>query len=1020
MNTLKYCTVLALSGVFCVRGAWASGEDSAYRFNSSIKGAFYRAAEMKNEQQLQKLLNLGYSIDTADEFGMSALCTAKEKGNDEAYDILYKYGANDKAACMQKAVSNARSHAWAKTVKYGGLLALGGGVVGAFAMASGGGGGDGSNSGGNSSNYVPGNNGSIADGNWSEENTSSLDNNDIQNYTDADFNNNTEYNGKNFDEGVGSVNYLGAINAAEAFAKMAGGNSDGSQSKLKEVSVGVIDSGVWGNHNEFKTNGGSKVSGYNYDYGPCLNGDTSNCWNFSGNVIGGLLKMTLLDANGNEKLASAISCENGDSAQNCYNRWAAKYPVGYDWDKLQYYFYPNNYNKELDNGDSLHGTNVASIIAANKNGVGNMGVAFQNTKVVAMRWDLMSNLADPLLKMNGLKDSDGKRLVTAVNLSLGNSGTEVDASDATKDGILKQYMGAENLDAFKSMIAGYERDTAKGTIDGMIIVKSAGNSSMDNPDVWSGVKLVDDYKDLLNLVVVAVDVTLDSSNKVTDYKLSDFSNKCGVTSKFCIAAPGGYSNPRDLLYGAGTPPDGYIGMAGTSQAAPVVTGSIAFIKGAYPYMKASQIIELLTDTANKLHAQTEEDKKTFGTGLLDLGKATTYQAGVGETGVSTVAGESFNSGRLNVSAAHINVPSMMKNAVINALPKNITVFDKYNRPFDFSTQNMVSATHGGYKALKNDVYHISQRSPLKQIQKGNLNFAFSGSAANSNGSGLGFMTADYQTENYTTGFYFSENTRYDGGEYFANATSNPFMAMQNAYGVHNTFNLNKNMGLKIEAVTGRNGLYDGESSFYDASFKKQAYAMNSELQLHKGEKFGFSLTSGLLYENGAMLGMNGSGALKANDSGTYNAGVKASWYATPKLTFTGSYYRGYTEGQSFDSNLLKTSNLVSESFALDANYKMNKQTSFGFNLSSPLRVVDGKLSVNFPNGRDNYSETVYFNRYSAALKPEAREYKFALYANHDVSERLSLRSELDVRVNPEHQRQENDYRALFGLNWNFN
>ena len=228
------------------------------------------------------------------------------------------------------------------------------------------------------------------------------------------------------------------------------------------------------------------------------------------------------------------------------------------------------------------------------------------------------------------------------------------------------------------------------------------------------------------------------------------------------------------------------------------------------------------------------------------------------------------------------------------------------------------------------------------------------------------------------------------------------------------------MGLKIEAVTGRNGLYDGESSLYDASFKKQAYAMNSELQLHKGENFGFSLTSGLLYENGATLGMNGNGIFKANDTGTYNAGVKASWYATDKLTFTGSYYRGYTEGQSFDSNLLQTTDLVSESFAFDANYKLNKQTSFGFNLSSPLRVINGKLSVNFPSGRDNYSETVYFDRYTAALKPEAREYKFALYANHNFSERLSLRSELDVRVNPEHQRQENDYRALFGLNWNFN
>lgn len=228
------------------------------------------------------------------------------------------------------------------------------------------------------------------------------------------------------------------------------------------------------------------------------------------------------------------------------------------------------------------------------------------------------------------------------------------------------------------------------------------------------------------------------------------------------------------------------------------------------------------------------------------------------------------------------------------------------------------------------------------------------------------------------------------------------------------------MGLKLEAVTGRNGLYDWENSFQDNTFKKQAYALSSELQLHKGQKFGLSLVSGVLYEDEATLGLNGNGAFKAQNSSTYNTGVKALWYMTPQLTLSGSYYRGYTQGQSFASALLETSDLVSESFAFDANYRLNKQTSFGFNLSSPLRVINGNLTVNFPCGRDNYSDTVYFNRYQAALKPEKREYKFALYAGHEFSEKLNVRSEIAVRLNPDHQKQANDYQALFGLNWNFN
>jgi hypothetical protein len=42
------------------------------------------------------------------------------------------------------------------------------------------------------------------------------------------------------------------------------------------------------------------------------------------------------------------------------------------------------------------------------------------------------------------------------------------------------------------------------------------------------------------------------------------------------------------------------------------------------------------------------------------------------------------------------------------------------------------------------------------------------------------------------------------------------------------------------------------------------------------------------------------------------------------------------------------------------------------------------------------------------------------YWNKELNEDLSLRAETGVRFNPEHQDAANDYRALFGLSWNFN
>lgn len=1036
MNTRKYFTILALTGVLCAPQA-RSATVIPPRFNSSIQDAFYRAALENKPQKIQQLLNLGYSIDITDERGLSALCRAKSKGDDDAYNLLYKYGADDKAPCMETAEKIYRTDLKNKYLKYGGLTLLGAGVAGLFAFSDGGSGGSSSETGsgddsgsGSNVDYTPGDNGSTdtsRDWNTKLEPVTNTYGEIVNQLDDSYFENNKEYSDDNIQfVGSSTVNYLGAINAAEAYKHFYGTDSNGNfAAKLENVNVGVIDSGVWGNHSEFAVGEGSKVSGYNFDYGPCLAGDTTNCWTYDASEKvqcsdgSCSLKVQLSDANGKSKISRYMGCKSGDTAEICYNRWAASYAQNYDWDKLQYYFYPNLTNVKLGNlGGVLHGSNVAGIIGANIDGKGNMGVAGANTTITAVRWDLMSSLADPLNKLL----ADG---VSVVNMSFGLDTTDDINASKISDNI--NLIDTDELKAYDNIIAHYEDKTNSVTgityKDGMVLIKAAGNSAKTQPNLRAGLKLLETrYSDLQMLVVVAADVTM-NGNKLESYKLSEFSNQCGATKGYCITAPGGDGNDKvtkAVINSVGQPGSTYeyVGLAGTSQAAPVVSGSYAFLKGAYPYMSSQEIISLMLETANKNKASDGYTAEKYGAGLLDLGAAVnTY---ISKNGITTAAGSSLSDGMLNLSQTHLNVPSTFKNAMQRALPKTVTAFDKYARPFAMSTANYISVTHGGYKNLKNDVYQIAKSAKTTNVQQGGLNFTFSGSAGSIKGNGLGFMQADYQNGNSKSGFYFSENTKYENGGSFAAATKNPFMAFQNAYGVYNTFAFSKNAGLKFEAVTGRNGLYDGDSSYQDSSFKKQAYALNSELQLHKGEKFGFSLMNGLLYEEAAALGLNGNGAFNTQDSSTYNTGVKASWFVSPRLTLSGSYYRGYTQGQSFASNLLETSALTSESFAFDANYKVSKQTEFGFGVSSPLRVVDGTLSVNFPQGRDNYSDEVYFNRYKAALKPEAREYKLTMYASHDFNESLSVRSEFDVRINPEHQKQANDYRALMGLNWNFN
>lgn len=49
----------------------------------------------------------------------------------------------------------------------------------------------------------------------------------------------------------------------------------------------------------------------------------------------------------------------------------------------------------IKSDDAAHGTHVAGIIAADRNGAGMHGVAFENAEIIAARWDLMSPISAP-------------------------------------------------------------------------------------------------------------------------------------------------------------------------------------------------------------------------------------------------------------------------------------------------------------------------------------------------------------------------------------------------------------------------------------------------------------------------------------------------------------------------------------------------------------------------------------------------------------------------------------------------
>ena len=168
------------------------------------------------------------------------------------------------------------------------------------------------------------------------------------------------------------------------------------------------------------------------------------------------------------------------------------------------------------------------------------------------------------------------------------------------NGSPKTYAAAQNY-MYNTTSENFVTQIRNTAIDNdAIFVWAAGNEKQNESGVLSALPLA--FPDLSGHFVNVV--ALNQYNEI-----AWFSNKCGITQNYCIAAPGTDWNisPSETVNG-------------TSFAAPAVSGAVAVIKEAFPYMNATQITQLLFTTATDL-GETGIDS-VYGWGLLNLEKAT--------------------------------------------------------------------------------------------------------------------------------------------------------------------------------------------------------------------------------------------------------------------------------------------------------------------------------------------------------------------------------------------------------------
>jgi subtilisin family serine protease len=193
-----------------------------------------------------------------------------------------------------------------------------------------------------------------------------------------------------------------------------------------------------------------------------------------------------------------------------------------------------------------HGTHVAGTIAAQRNGVGTTGVAY-NARIM------------PVRVLNDFGTGSNQGVAAGIRYAAANGADVINLS-----------LGG----GFSSLIADA---VAYAVQQGTVVVMAAGNEYANQPGFPAS--LANQY----GIAVGAVDI---------DRRMAGFSNRAGLNPLSYVVAPG------VSIYST-VPDNGYSSYSGTSMATPHVAGVAALILSANPNLTPTQVVNLLNQTATR-------------------------------------------------------------------------------------------------------------------------------------------------------------------------------------------------------------------------------------------------------------------------------------------------------------------------------------------------------------------------------------------------------------------------------------
>lgn len=235
-----------------------------------------------------------------------------------------------------------------------------------------------------------------------------------------------------------------------------------------------------------------------------------------------------------------------------------------------------------------HGTQMAGILAANKDDQGMHGIAFQ-AQLIPMRF---GDDKEPFYFDTEIAQAWTQAYEKGARI-FSNSWANPIEANTNELPIYERLMG-DSLEVAKQLVA-----------NGAVFVFSTGNEIKREPLAEPGLPALVPELEKGWIAVMAL--------KSDGTAINQKSNYCGLAARWCIAVPGGDGGAGLLT----TSKDGGYGpTAGTSPAAALVSGALAALQSRYPHMSPQQLRERLLSTANRtgIYANSE----AYGRGLMDL------------------------------------------------------------------------------------------------------------------------------------------------------------------------------------------------------------------------------------------------------------------------------------------------------------------------------------------------------------------------------------------------------------------